>query len=575
MKHKRFICLALVFIIAFSVFSVITHFISAASAPILSIVPTGHNGATSTTDIAAQTVGTTFSVDVRVDDYADVNIGGPNSGVSDCSYTVTWDPTVLEYTSYTDGSWLPTQSNIGDLTTQVTEGQLTIGQIAFDLSDASATADSSTGSVSATITFTVLSTGSSALTLQPSSAGVAYLEAPDTVGGVTSNYPVTGTTTVNAQYGPLTSPTPTPTTSPGPSPTPTSPPSPSPTPTTSPSPSPTPTPSQSTHGPQAIISIQNGTIFATGEQILLDGSSSTPGYDAESCPITNYAWLVQYPNGTPFGAFSGQTISIVVNTQTYLNVSLIVTAPDKNPSPSPKYDNTSLASVWIYFETPPHAQIDLFTNKGGIGPNVSSDAYGPQELILMYANVTYNHAAVVNKEVTFTVLSPNGTIAAVVTALTNSTGIASQEYRTPWIGTSNFGIWTIIASVDVSQVVVTDTTTFTYNYLITTNGITLPASVSRGFSMTVTVNIASIENSTLWATTTITLYDAENVPIGSYVVSNPNQEVGTAKVSATFTIPSWAFVGTATVYVNILTNTPTAGGVAYSPEKTANFQILS
>ena len=156
MKHKKIICLVLVCIFAISVFSVMTHFINAATDPILSIVPTGDPGATSITMLSTQATGTTFSVDVRVDDYASVNIGGTQNGLSECSYTVTWDPTVLEYVSYTDGSWLPDQQNFGDLSNKVTSGQLTIGQTAFNTGNQFATADSSSGSVTATITFQVL-----------------------------------------------------------------------------------------------------------------------------------------------------------------------------------------------------------------------------------------------------------------------------------------------------------------------------------------------------------------------------------------------------------------------------------
>jgi hypothetical protein len=202
MKHKSIICLCLAFLVVFSVFSVTTHFINAASAPILSIVPTGDSGAAagSTAIIPAQAVGSTFSVDVRVDNYASVNIGGTNNGVSGASYMVTWNSTVLKYVSYQDGSWLPDQSNTGDLTTNVTIGQLLIGQIAFNTANAMATADSASGSVSATIKFQVLSTGSTLIALEPQ-PGVAYLLAPETAAdGLTSGHAVSGTQTANAQF---------------------------------------------------------------------------------------------------------------------------------------------------------------------------------------------------------------------------------------------------------------------------------------------------------------------------------------------------------------------------------------
>ena len=564
MKHKTSYCLVLIFVIILSVFSVTVHIINAANTtPVLSVV---FSGTTSQATIPSQGVGTTFNVDIRVD-----NIPVLTNGVNGYTYNVSWDPTVLALENINDPAAFLGSSSFGKYVTSIdinsTNHYILVNDVILDTSKATAGVSASSGVLS-TLTFAVLSNGGSSINLQPSGVGLAYLSTTDSSG----NSQDVQATAVSATYGsPVSTPTPTP--SPTPTPTPTS--SSSPTPTSSPSPTPTPTPSSSTYGPTAVISINNGTTYAFGSMVVLDGSSSTGGYDNQSCPITNFAWLVQYANGTALAAYSGPNVSFAANVTTYLNVTLIVTAKDTAALPSPSYVNTSYATVWINIQQMPHAQIDLFTNKGGIGPNVSSDAYGPQELVLMYANVTYNYASVADKEVTFTVLSPNGTTVAVQVASTNTTGIASASYRTPWLDNTNFGTWTIIASVDISQVVVTDMTNFTYNYLITTNGITIPSSVHRQSSMTVTVNIQSIENSTLWTTATITLYDEQNVPIDSYVAKNTNETAGPGSFSTTFTIPSWAFVGTATAYVNILTNNPATGGVAYCPEKTANFQILA
>jgi hypothetical protein len=169
--------------------------------PYLDVVPTGGAASQTTTNIPVQAVGTTFSVDVRVDNYADVNIGGTNNGVSGASYIVTWNPAVLTFDSYTDGSWLPSQSNLGDISASTSEGQLTIGQIAFG-SSAQLTADNSAGSVSCTITFTVASTGTTIIGLEPEGSGVPYLIAP--IATSTTGQPVPGTLTFNALYNPLT-----------------------------------------------------------------------------------------------------------------------------------------------------------------------------------------------------------------------------------------------------------------------------------------------------------------------------------------------------------------------------------
>ncbi len=58
---------------------------------------------------------------------------------------------------YSEVNWLPSQSNAGDLQNQVASGKITFGQIAFSTSNPFAVASSATGSVSATITFQVVS----------------------------------------------------------------------------------------------------------------------------------------------------------------------------------------------------------------------------------------------------------------------------------------------------------------------------------------------------------------------------------------------------------------------------------
>ena len=118
-----------------------------------------------------------------------------------------------------DGTWLPSQSNAGDLQNNVANGQITFGQIAFG-SSSFLTADSASGSVSATITFQVVSNSvGTTIGLEQQGANVPFLGAPETVGGLTSNHGVPNVTAVNAQYGTVSSPTPTPTSTPTPTPT--------------------------------------------------------------------------------------------------------------------------------------------------------------------------------------------------------------------------------------------------------------------------------------------------------------------------------------------------------------------
>ncbi len=330
-------------------------------------------------------------------------------------------------------------------------------------------------------------------------------------------------------------------------------------------------------GPIASFTPQNGTVYYVGDTVLVDASSSTPGSDGGvTCKITNYAWLVEYSNYSLFDSYSGEQISFTVSSPEYLQITLIVTAPDVNPSPSSSYTNTSTTSAWIQIENAPvqkPATIQVFTDKGGIG-NANGGVYGPQELVTMYALVTYDNAPVVDKEVAFAVLFPNGTICSLTTENTNETGYATWAFRLLWPSSdpqSLFGSWSIVASVDVSQVVVTGTVKFTFNYLVNINGIQLPASVQRSQSISIKVTVLTDVPSIL----SVTICDSQQVPIDFSTANIAPTSAGTVTITLTFTIPSWAYVGTATVYVNVLTNLPTDGGVPLCPQQTANFQILS
>ena len=204
-----------------------------------------------------------------------------------------------------------------------------------------------------------------------------------------------------------------------------------------------------------------------------------------------------------------------------------------------------------------------------------ASAYIPGELVQIYALVTYNQAPVLNKQVAFTVFDPNGSVIAVRTAFTNASGYAYCEYRTPILdnGTINSGIWSVFASVEVSQIVVSDTVSFSYNYpvILQIGGISVPASVARNSTLNIGITLQNL-GSTAWSCLTITIYDNAKVPIGSLIV-NSNSIIGNT-VSAKILIPTWAFVGTAIVYVNILTNDPASGGVPVCPEQSAQFQIV-
>ena len=84
------------------------------------------------------------------------------------------------------------------------------------------------------------------------------------------------------------------------------------------------------------------------------------------------------------------------------------------------------------------AVIDLFTDKepfDGKGANQSSDAFEPQELVVLYALATYNQGPERNLPVAFEVNGPPNAyenFSTVGSGRTNDTGFADFAFRIPW-----------------------------------------------------------------------------------------------------------------------------------------------
>ncbi len=490
-------------------------------------------------------IGSTFQVTLHVEEV---------SRLWAWSVALSWDPAVLELGgATTEGPFLKSSGTtlFFDSVTEETPPGV-IPELAC--TRVSSTGISGSGDL-ATITFNVVGYGSTSISLSSTS-----LLDPDPAATTTGHVEIQHTAT--GAYFSLPNPS-------------------SPTPTPTVSPSPTPTPSGSPHGPTATFIPTNGSTFSIGETVNFDASQSKPGYDttgaSETCPIANYAWRIEFLNGTLVTSFSGQTASLIINASEILRVILIVTAPDPTLPSATGFTSTSTTTAVITVEDPSQlSNIDVFTSKGGIGANVAGGVFAPQELVKVSAQVKYRGVGLANKDVAFAIKNPKGEAIGIRVIRTNATGFANVEFRPPWSDTnpeSIFGIWLVTASVDVPQRVINDTVSFNFNYIITTKGIQLPASVQRSNNLPINVTINSINDTPLWSTLAITIYDEANVPIGFVTVENTNQIKGNITLSKTISIPTWAFPGQATAYIDILTNLPDKGGIPYCQETTVKFNI--
>jgi len=232
--------------------------------------------------------------------------------------------------------------------------------------------------------------------------------------------------------------------------------------------------------------------------------------------------------------------------------------------------------------------IDVFTQKepySGKGSNMSSDAFGPQEVVILYALVTCNEAPVESLTVAFEVRPPNNKNFT-LTAVTNSSGVAQANFTVPTpIGDERevFGIWSILASAQINEKYFYDSLTFKADYIVRLLSVraideNLSEIIYFGIKGDVGLEISlrniamTMKNTTL----AVTILDELGFPIGSWILEDfevpPNER--TVFLYCKLSIPKYAVVGNATVHVSALTALVTKGGVAYCPGISTKFYIL-
>ena len=371
--------------------------------------------------------------------------------------------------------------------------------------------------------------------------------------------------------------------------------------------------------PQAVITATMGSsgilnTFYPTENIQLSGANSVNGINmippSQNCPITNYAWSITLPNGTVLSFPAALTVQVnpggVTGTMT---ATLTVTAPSPTNTPAPGYTGTGTMTQTFYIVQPwVGGVLDIYTNKGGQGIYNASNTYAPQELVTIYAYLSYNGAPVVNKDVAFQIVNAQGQTIDMVVARTQWNGMCQVAYRLPWSDGTNpeyaFGNWTIKSTVSLSQVTLNDTCMFYFGYTITTTSAVITdgkASVNgpqfnRYGSVPVTVN-ATFKNvnwNAQWVMYTATIYDNASVPVAfasgwvqvpaatpAQIVQGQNVYLqtlgtnGTISVTMNLYLPTFAFVGPATLYVNAFTQDTFNNGVPYCPQVQQPLIILA
>jgi hypothetical protein len=125
------------------------------------------------------------------------------------------------------------------------------------------------------------------------------------------------------------------------------------------------------------------------------------------------------------------------------------------------YDSVSAVYFWRSMRPDPPAggpALDVYTQKGGIGPDEPGGQFVAGELVYLISQVTYNNDPVQRKLVAFEVTSPLNE-SVLRSAVTDEKGFASISFRPLSLPSSN-GTWKAISVVDIAKTVAWDTVSF-------------------------------------------------------------------------------------------------------------------
>ena len=239
-----------------------------------------------------------------------------------------------------------------------------------------------------------------------------------------------------------------------------------------------------------------------------------------------------------------------------------------------------------------YRSIDVYTQKepySGRGPHQPSDAFEPQEEVILYAYVTYRDDPVPGKIVAFEAHGPVNrfeNLSFTKTAVTDDNGIANVSFRMPWPNGYPeeviSGVWNVIGVVDIAGVTVNDTLSFRGGCIVRILKVeTLDSNiVSRFIFMKNEVvhfrlTVESIAFTDKIATLVVDVYDNISVFLGQAVLVDEQIAPGVTVVFVQgFLIPQWASLGDAVVYANAYTALPALGGVPWCHGVSTTFEIV-
>jgi hypothetical protein len=217
---------------------------------------------------------------------------------------------------------------------------------------------------------------------------------------------------------------------------------------------------------------------------------------------------------------------------------------------------------------------------GGQGPNMPMDLVIPQSCVCLYFDVLYNGWPVQMKDVNLEVEGPydhvdgqyipkpSHMILLKLSARTNETGQAKICFAMPWPCDNPedlLGVWKVTATVNIRDVVVTDTLYYYYDYMVHIWKVTTDKYFYKHCeNVYVTVEYGSHAMLTYPGLVSVVIMDELMVPFMGLAEITVGGSVFCQYKNGSVTIPihvqKWWFVGYADIYVNIFDKDPTIGG---------------
>jgi len=249
------------------------------------------------------------------------------------------------------------------------------------------------------------------------------------------------------------------------------------------------------------------------------------------------------------------------------------------------------SNLKIAFSNYDDGKIDLFTQKepySGKGPNVQSDAFGPDEEVQIYGLVTYKDYPVgKNFLVAFQILGPPNPVENISfcrVAFTDEMGVAMTSFRTSHLNETAFGEWTVIGNTKIADLTFEDTVSFKVGWIIeivslkTVNENHMEQEgFPRGNFVGIKLALRNIAMTEKKTTLAVTIYDYLGTYVNATELNNfavqPNETL--VYTYLFLFIPKSAYTGRATVYACAYTALPSDHGVPYCPEVSKYFLITS